>query len=352
MKFGKNLLRVVELSDPEWGPFWMNYKWLKKKINDIVLEQGGKRAESSDCNPQMLSKSVSEVEFFRVLKSELQKTSDFFRASEQLYRVRQSRVNEAYAMLRESGEAQGRLDRNSITRLLQACVKFYKDVLLLENFAIMNYCGFSKILKKHDKLTGYSTREAYMRNVMSKQNFTHYPYVLELLRESEKLFGDIQCMQNAIPIHAEERLFIEAIRDLNYQASRLQAEENADCGEIGSGASGPNDSKGLSNPNSQGTDEYLNVTSALFPHVMQQTKSSSSVQNGNHDYNNQHQGVESLSAKNGLKSAAGYGDSSDEGAGRFSQYIVDLKNVVDVDGSHGLDRAATAVTEAAIKVKC
>jgi hypothetical protein len=28
-------------------------------------------------------------------------------------------------------------------------------VLLLENFAIMNYCGFSKILKKHDKLTGW-----------------------------------------------------------------------------------------------------------------------------------------------------------------------------------------------------
>ena len=29
-----------------------------------------------------------------------------------------------------------------------------------------------------------------------------------------------------MPLQDEERLFIEAIRDLNYQASKLQAEEN------------------------------------------------------------------------------------------------------------------------------
>lgn len=32
MKFGKNIGRVVELSDPEWSPFWVNYKFLKKKV--------------------------------------------------------------------------------------------------------------------------------------------------------------------------------------------------------------------------------------------------------------------------------------------------------------------------------
>lgn len=33
-------------------------------------------------------------------------------------------------------------------------------------------------------------------------------------------------MFSVMPLQDEERLFIEAIRDLNYQASRLQAEEN------------------------------------------------------------------------------------------------------------------------------
>lgn len=46
------------------------------------------------------------------------------------------------------------VEGNPNKRLMAACVKLYKDLLLLENFAIMNYCGFSKILKKHDKLTG------------------------------------------------------------------------------------------------------------------------------------------------------------------------------------------------------
>ena len=135
----------------------MNYKFLKKKINDIVLEQGGKCNDipgERDCNPQMLSKSASEVEFFKVLKYELKKASEFFSSSEQLYRIRNKRVLESYQLLRDTESSSGRFDRASWTRLLYACVKFYKDVLLLENFAIMNYCGFSKILKKHDKLTG------------------------------------------------------------------------------------------------------------------------------------------------------------------------------------------------------
>ena len=89
-------------------------------------------------------------------------------------------------------------DEHAWTRLLRACVKFYKDVLLLENFAIMNYCGFSKILKKHDKWTGFTTREAFMFNVISKENFTHHPNVISLLAQSEKLFADIQGMDRYV----------------------------------------------------------------------------------------------------------------------------------------------------------
>ncbi len=149
-----------------------------------------------------------------LLKSELKKTSDFFASTEQLYSIRKTRVWEAFNMLKNAGVVH---DKNTWTRLLMACVNFYKDVLLLENFAIMSYCGYSKILKKHDKLTGYyhtscaclysdlclasysfirfATRDAYMRNVVNLQNFTHYPYVMELISQSERLFADIQAME-------------------------------------------------------------------------------------------------------------------------------------------------------------
>jgi SPX domain protein involved in polyphosphate accumulation len=194
MKFGKNLLRVVELSDPEWGPYWMNYKFLKKKIKEIVESQGGFKISdpSLSADPSVISKSALEIEFFKLLRIELKKTSEFFVAAEQLFRIRHSRVVDGFTMLQDKTVQH---DKNTWTRLLMACVRFYKDILLLENFAIMSYCAFSKILKKHDKLTGFATREAFMRNVMGQQNFTHYPFILELLKKSEKLFRDIQNME-------------------------------------------------------------------------------------------------------------------------------------------------------------
>lgn len=100
----------------------------------------------------------------------------------------------------------------------------------------------------------FVTRDAFMRNVMNQQNFTHYPHVLELIRASEQLFRNIQAMETVVPLQAEERLFIDAIRGLNYQASKLQAEEQQmnhreqednkqdDKGEISSTNSGCNTS--------------------------------------------------------------------------------------------------------------
>lgn len=67
------------------------------------------------------------------------------------FKVRQGRVKEGWRQLMLPNII---VDGNPGKRLMAACVKLYKDLLLLENFAIMNYCGFSKILKKHDKVTG------------------------------------------------------------------------------------------------------------------------------------------------------------------------------------------------------
>ena len=197
MKFGKHLIKMIELSDPEWGPYWLNYKFMKKKINDIVKAHGAAKVSdpASACNPLVISQSPAEVEFFRLIRAELKKTSYHFSCAEKLCVIRHKRVKEAYLMLHDKNIT---YDKKTWTRLLMTCVKFYKDILLLENFAIINYCGFSKILKKHDKSTGYSTREAFMRNVMSHQNFTHYPDVLHLLQESEKLYIGIQRMERLL----------------------------------------------------------------------------------------------------------------------------------------------------------
>ncbi|CAM9592017.1 unnamed protein product, partial [Laminaria digitata] len=35
----------------------------------------------------------------------------------------------------------------------------YTDILLLNHWVVVSYCGFSKILKKHDRRTGFMTKE-------------------------------------------------------------------------------------------------------------------------------------------------------------------------------------------------
>ena len=95
----------------------------------------------------------------------------------------------------------------------------------------MNYCGFSKILKKHDKVTGFKTREAFMRNVMTQQNFTHYPRLLNLLKRVEDIFNNIKMMEADLTLADEERLFIEAMRGLNRTASKLEMELTSMDGE-------------------------------------------------------------------------------------------------------------------------
>ena len=68
------------------------------------------------------------------------------------YRTRTNSISPISKFLYSRQNNPNAYDKNTWSRLLTACVKFYRDVLMMENFAIMNYCGFSKILKKHDKV--------------------------------------------------------------------------------------------------------------------------------------------------------------------------------------------------------
>lgn len=78
-----------------------------------------------------------------------------------------------------------------------------------------------------------------MKNVVNQQNFTHYPDVLALIKKSEHLFRSIQAMETVVPLQSEEKLFIEAIIGLNYQASRLQEVEKQDTLATPEGGASP-----------------------------------------------------------------------------------------------------------------
>mmetsp|Transcript_3198 Transcript_3198/g.4965 ORF Transcript_3198/g.4965 Transcript_3198/m.4965 type:complete len:310 (+) Transcript_3198:119-1048(+) len=221
MKFGKNLEKVMSISDPEWAPFWLNYKHLKKilkKIRNekkptIQFENGLKN------DPHTLAKSEGEVEFFKALRQELSKCNDFFLSIEAQFIARNKRIQEGWDHLKTLPNYSTLYYQQS--RLMAACVRLYKDLLMLENFAILNYTAFSKILKKHDKLTGHSTRDRYMSNVINVMaNFAHYPRLLKLLEVVEALFKELQRF-NTLPDLHEKQLFIDTLKSINDQAAMM-----------------------------------------------------------------------------------------------------------------------------------
>lgn len=52
----------------------------------------------------------------------------------------------------------------------------------------MTYVSCSKILKKHDKVTGYQTRDPFMVNIVHPANFYAYPQIMEMIRRCEALY--------------------------------------------------------------------------------------------------------------------------------------------------------------------
>ncbi|CEG38112.1 Protein involved in vacuolar polyphosphate accumulation, contains SPX domain [Plasmopara halstedii] len=182
MKFGKRLLQESMQSNTEWAPFWLNYKRLKVHIKAVTC------AAHHATNQRDISESKLEVAFFRDLQAELKKISLFYVAEEK-------RCSSRFHQLRSVRKSLKKRDKNEMSellRLLLAFVHFYRDCIRLENFAVMNFQGFSKILKKHDKMTEYNTRYKYMRRKVNLMPFSSSPKLLQILYSTEVIFHEIE----------------------------------------------------------------------------------------------------------------------------------------------------------------
>ncbi|POM63704.1 Ankyrin repeat protein nuc-2 [Phytophthora palmivora] len=182
MKFGKGLLQEILQSNPEWAPFWLNYKILKKRIKAVT------RAAHHAANQRDISESELEVAFFRDLQTELKKISLFYAAEEKRCSFRYQQLRSVLKTLKK----REKIEASEAQRLMFAFVHFYRECIRLENFAVINYQGFSKILKKHDKMTGYNTRSKYMRRKVNLSSFSSYPDLLKILASTEDMFHEVE----------------------------------------------------------------------------------------------------------------------------------------------------------------
>ena len=65
----------------------------------------------------------------------------------------------------------------------------FVDLMMLEYYAVMNYGGFAKILKKHDKNTPFSTQEKYLRKMVNPCSFAFYPLLKQSVVTIENSFN-------------------------------------------------------------------------------------------------------------------------------------------------------------------
>jgi SPX domain protein involved in polyphosphate accumulation len=154
-----------------------------------------------------LASSPREVAFFKLLHSEFQKICVFFHASHQELTIREERLQESIEIL-QKGIPQT-ANRSSLGRSI---LSFRQDLCELETFCILNVCAFSKILKKHDKITGCATREAYIKSFVSKANFMNYHWLKRMIDRCELFYS-----QNRQPAFDDERLFLSVVNQINRQ---------------------------------------------------------------------------------------------------------------------------------------
>ncbi|KAL3795644.1 hypothetical protein HJC23_002051 [Cyclotella cryptica] len=308
MKFCRNLQRVIDITDPEWAPYWTNYKMLKKFLKTLpsfVPPDGAESlgttpavginsAAGANCAPRSgspdlssdgaegnasadegegregpeksiyenkfessltsraaqsfsrnnadsrdprqplstaaakMSRNPGEVAFFRLLNSELRKAIHFFEKAQLEFEIREARVREGIDIMRKANSL---MVSEKWSLMAKSLYRLYKDLLLLETYAIMTYCSFSKILKKHDKVTSHNTRIAFMKNVVNKANFTHYPKLLAMISRCETLYEEVSqslIQEGKLGLYEDERLFINMIHRLNEQVLDTAEEEGAD----------------------------------------------------------------------------------------------------------------------------
>jgi hypothetical protein len=77
---------------------------------------------------------------------------------------------------------------------MRACINVYNDLLMFEQWLILSFTAFAKLLKKHDKRQGVSTKDSFISKVVLAGDdapFKHYRDLLVMLNKVENSHQNI-----------------------------------------------------------------------------------------------------------------------------------------------------------------
>jgi len=163
MKFGRYLLQN---QIPEWSFYYLSYNSLKKVI--------GKGTTTEQIRQ-------SEKEFMDDLEEQLAKINSF-------YSLKSGELLAALKRIMAKLKIDDASER--VERELDMVNKIF---IQLHNYQRLNYIGFKKLLKKHDKLTGVGARTWFMIRLEDQPFYTNdLDNILLELSNSWKLFNKVR----------------------------------------------------------------------------------------------------------------------------------------------------------------
>ena len=181
-RFGQQL-RTSLIKDYYWH--YIDYDGLKEALKKP------KRKPTADDPSSIQWTNDDESAFVAQLESELDKVYTFqkLKADETVRRIRSSERDVEEVLGRSSGDdGEGKEDEDAYAEdyelLEQDLSDIIADVHDLAKYTQLNYTGFQKIIKKHDKLTGWHLKPAFAARLKQKAFFRHNydSYIVKLSR--------------------------------------------------------------------------------------------------------------------------------------------------------------------------
>ncbi|KAJ2451166.1 phosphate system positive regulatory protein pho81 [Coemansia sp. RSA 2336] len=211
MKFGKH---IQAQTIPEWAAHYMNYKALKKIINELSAPL------SPTTNPAEAAKrrlQTVKASFFFQVDRELEKVNTFYLQKEADTKVRLRSLIEKQQNLRSRGPRNRTV---TIRALHEAFLNSRHDLDKLQNFVEINGTGFRKILKKWDKRSKSSTKELYLARQVEVQPCFNQGVIAELSDMVTKCLSELE---HALDQAAEDPLPLRELQQSQLGLSPLRS---------------------------------------------------------------------------------------------------------------------------------
>ncbi|KAF3762581.1 SPX-domain-containing protein [Cryphonectria parasitica EP155] len=165
MKFGEQL-RSSAIKEYQW--YYIDYEGLKvdlKKASGPIAKASSKREWTEDDESRFVYRLESELE--KVYQKQQLKTIEITRRLQTSERD----VNDIVARLNERQPDRDGPSEEEFLVLEEDLSDIIADVNDLAKFVQLNYTGFYKIMKKHDKMTGWHIRPVFEARMKAKPFF-------------------------------------------------------------------------------------------------------------------------------------------------------------------------------------